>query len=161
MISRSPITVIVALTLMLLLVLPAGAASIRHIDATVAENGDTQIVAEYSLNWAEKAIAYPAAVPLLSGVLGNNVQVHSVTPEKAELTVKHFVTVQQQPGTTTYKTPAISVADVRKKIDTFWFGNIISLDGASGSLTFRFPDGETIDYKDLTAVPSFEHVVSR
>lgn len=158
---RSGIPVIVAITLMLLLVIPAGAASIRHIDATVAENGDTMIVADYSLNWAEHAIAYPAAVPLLSGVLGKNIQVHSFTPEKTELTIRNFVDVKQEQGTSTYKTPVLSLAAARKQLNKYWFGDIISLDGASGTLTFRFPDGETIEYKDLTAVPSFEHVVSR
>ncbi|MDO9326579.1 MAG: hypothetical protein Q7T80_16640 [Methanoregula sp.] len=160
MISRTPIPVLVAITLMLLLIIPAGAASIRHIDATVAENGDTSIVADYSLNWGERAIAYPAAVPLLSGVLGKNIQVTSVSPDKAELTIKHFVKVQQKPGSATYKTPAISLADARKELDKFWFGDMITLDGASGSLTFLFPDGEIIEYQGLTAIPSFEHVVS-
>ena len=87
--------VIVAISLMLLLVIPAGAVSIRHIDITVAENGDALIAADYSLNWAEQAIVYPAAVPLLLGALGKNIQVHSFSPDKTQLTVQHLVTVSQ------------------------------------------------------------------
>lgn len=160
MFYRSALPVIVAISLMLLLVLPAGAATIRHIDATVAENGDMLIVADYSLNWTEEAIVYPAALPLLAGVLGKNFQVHSVTPDKVQLTVKNLVWVRQKQGTTTYETPAISLANAQKELDRFWFGDMITLDGTSGSLTIRFPDGETVEYQDLTAVPSFKHAIA-
>ena len=175
MILRSVMPVIVAISLMLLLVIPAGAVSIRHIDVTVAENGDALIVADYSLNWAEQAIVYPAAVPLLSGALGKNIpvnsvshnntqlniQVHSVSPDKTQLTVQRLVTVGKNPGATNYKTPAFSLADARKELDKYWFSNMITLDITSGYLTIRFPDGETIEYRDLTSVPSFEHAVFR
>ena len=159
--SRSVRLVIVAMSLMLLLVIPAGAATIRHIDATVAENGDTLIVADYSLNWAEQAIVYPAALPLLSGALGKNIQVNSVSPDNTQLTVQHLVTVSQTPNATSYETPAFSLAGARKELDKYWFSNMITLDGASGYLTIRFPDGETVEYRDLTSVPSFEHAVFR
>ena len=59
MMLRESMPVIVAISLMLLLVIPAGAVSIRHIDVTVAENGDALIAADYSLNWVEQAIVYP------------------------------------------------------------------------------------------------------
>ena len=158
---RESMPVIVAISLMLLLVIPTGAVSIRHIDITVAENGDALIVADYSLNWAEQAIVYPAAVPLLSGALGKNIQVHSVSPDKTQITVQHLVTVGQNPGATNYITPAFSLAGARKELDKYWFSNMITLDGASGYLTIRFPDGKTVEYQDLTSVPSFEHAVFR
>ena len=161
MMLRKSMPVIVAIILMLLLVIPAGAVSIRHIDITVAENGDALIAADYSLNWAEQVIVYPAAVPLLSGALGKNIQVHSVSPDKTQLTVQHLVTVGQNPGATSYITPAFSLAGARKELDKYWFGNMITLDGASGDLTIRFPDGKTVEYRDLTSVPSFEHAVIR
>ena len=161
MILRDGMTVIVAISLLLLLVIPAGAVSIRHIDVNVAENGDASIVADYSLNWAEQAVVYPAAVPLLSGALGKNIQVQSVTPGSTQLTVQHLVTVSQNPGTTNYKTPAFSLGDARKVLDKYWFSNMITLDGASGYITIRFPDGQTVEYKDLSSVPSFEHAVPR
>ncbi|MDP3396721.1 MAG: hypothetical protein Q8S57_08680 [Methanoregula sp.] len=158
---RECMPVIVAISLMLLLVIPAGAVSIRHIDITVAENGDALIAADYSLNWAEQAIVYPAAVPLLFGALGKNIQVHSVSPDKTQLTVQRLVTVGQTPGATRYKTPAFSLADARKQLDKYWFSNMITLDGKSGYITFRFPDGNSVEYRDLTSVPSFEHVITR
>ncbi|MFA4824329.1 MAG: hypothetical protein WC593_04140 [Methanoregula sp.] len=161
MISCKGIPVIVAITLMLLLVIPTGAVSIRHIDVTVAENGDALIVTDYTLNWAEQAIAYPAAVPLLSGALGKNIRVHSVSPGNSQLMVQHLVKVNQNQGITTYKTPAFSLSDARKELDKYWFGDIITLDGTSGSITIRFPDGQTVEYQDLTSVPSFEHAIPR
>ncbi len=159
MMLRESMPVIVAISLMLLLVIPAGAVSIRHIDVTVAENGDALIAADYSLNWVEQAIVYPAALPLLSGALGKNIQVHFVSLDKTQLTVQHLVTVGQTPGATSYKTPAFSLADARKQLDKYWFGNMITLDGTSGYLTIRFPDGQSVEYRDLTSVPSFEHVI--
>ncbi|MDO8872405.1 MAG: hypothetical protein Q7V05_06710 [Methanoregula sp.] len=159
MIFRSVMPVLVAISLILLLVIPAGAVSIRHIDVTVAENGDALIAADYSLNWAEQAIAYPAAVPLLSGALGKNVRVHTVSSGNTQLTIQHLVKVGQNPGTITYKTPAFSISDARTELDKYWFGNLITLDGTSGYLTIRFPDGEIVEYRDLNAVPSFEHAV--
>ena len=160
MIVCKSMPVIVAISLMLLLVIPAGAVSIRHIDVTVAENGDVLIIADYSLNWAEQAIVYPAALPLLSGALGKNIRVHSVSPGNTQLTALHLVTVGKNPGATNYKTPAFTLSDARKELDKYWFSNMITLDGASGNLTIRFPDGETVEYRDLTSVPSFEHAVS-
>lgn len=151
--------VIIAISVMLLLIIPAGAVSIRHLDVTVADNGDALIVADYSLNWAEQAIVYPAALPLLSGALGKNIRVHSVSPDNTQLTVQHLVTVGQNPGATSYKTPAFSLADAKNQLDKYWFSDMITLDGTSGYLTIRFPDGETIEYRDLTSVPSFEHVI--
>lgn len=156
---RQGLPVIMAISFMLLLVIPAGAVSIRHIDITVAENGDASIVADYSLNWVEQVMVYPAAVPLLSGALGKKVQVHSISPDNTQLTILHLATVSQNPGNTRYKTPAFSLADARKELDKYWFSNMITLDDASGYLTLRFPDGETIEYQDLTSVPSFEHVI--
>ncbi|MCX6698725.1 MAG: hypothetical protein NTV68_02165 [Methanomicrobiales archaeon] len=67
MFLRPAMLFIVAASLMLLLVSPVGAVSIRHIDATVAVNGDTLIVADYTLDWVEQAIVYPAALSILSG----------------------------------------------------------------------------------------------
>jgi hypothetical protein len=151
--------VIVAILLMILLVVPVEAASIRHIDATIAENGDASIVAGYSLNWAEQVFVYPAAVPLLAGVTGKNIQVHSVSPSETQVTVLHLAKVVNTPGATTYKTPAFALSDARKKLDAFWFGDMVTLDGSSGSLTFRYPDGAIIEYQDLTSIPPTEHVV--
>jgi hypothetical protein len=151
--------VIVAISVMLLLVIPAGAVSIRHIDVTVAENGDAFIAADYSLNWAEQAIVYPAALPLLSGALGKNIRVHSISPDNTQLTVQHLVTVGQNQGATSYKTPAFSLAAAKKQLDNYWFSDRITLDGTSGYLTIRFPDGNSVEYQDLTSVPSFEHVI--
>ncbi|WP_321504878.1 hypothetical protein [uncultured Methanoregula sp.] len=148
----------VTIALLLLLVLPAGAVSVRHIDATVAENGDTYIVADYSLSWAEKAIVYPAALPLLLASPKKNVQVISVSPEEVTLNVRHLVKVQQIPAARRYTTPAFSLADARKELDKYWFSHMVQLDGATGNLTIRFPDGEIIEHQDLTFVPSFEHV---
>lgn len=161
MISYKHMPVIVALLLMILLVVPAQAASIRHIDATVAENGDTSVVATYSLNWAEQAFVYPAALPLVAGLAGKNIQVHSITPSEAQVTVLGFTKVIKTPGATTYKTPAFGIADARKKLDTFWFANMVTLDGSSGTLTIRYPDGGTTEYADLTSVPSLEYVVTQ
>jgi hypothetical protein len=149
----------VTIVLLMLLVIPANAASIRHVDATIAENGDAAFVAEYSLNWAEQVLVYPAAVPLLAGIAGKNIQVHSITPNEAQLTVLHFAKVVRTPGATLYKTPAFALSDARKKLDSYWFGDMVTLDGASASLTIRYPDGETIEYQDLTSIPSFEHMV--
>ncbi len=160
MFYRSALPVIVAICLMLLVVIPAGAATIRHIDATVIENGDMLIVADYSLDWTEEAIVYPAALPLLSGMLGKNFQVHSVTPDNVQLTVKNLVWVRQKQGTTMYETPAISLANAQKELDKLWFGDMITLDGSLGSLTIRFPDGKTVEYQDLTVIPSFKHAVA-
>jgi len=159
MILCKSMPVIVVISLMLLLVMPAGAVSIRHIDVTVAENGDALIAADYSLNWAEKAIVYPAALPLLFGGLGKNILVHSVSPDKTQLTVQHLVTVGKNPGSTNYKTPAFSLADARKQLDKYWFSKMVTLDGTSGDLTIRFPDGKSVEFRDLTSVPSFEHVI--
>lgn len=151
--------VIVAILLMILLVVPAEAASIRHIDATIAENGDASIVADYSLNWAEQAFVYPAAIPLIAGITGKNIQVHSVTSSQTQVTVLHLAKVVRTPGTTTYKIPAYALSDARKKLDRFWFGDMVTLDGSSGSLTFRFPDGAITEYQDITSIPPTEHVV--
>lgn len=150
-----------AIILMILLVVPANAASIRHIDTTIAENGDAVIVADYSLDWAEQAFVYPAVAPLIAGLAGKNVQIHSITPGEAQLTALHFATVVRTSEKTTYTTTSFGLAEARKKLDSYWFGNMVTLDGASGSLTLRFPDGEIIEYPDLTSVPSFEHAVAR
>lgn len=158
---RPVMSVIMAASLLLLLVFPVGAISIRHIDATVATNGDTFIVADYSLDWIEHAIVYPAALPLLSGAPKEKIQVHSISPGGARLTVRHLVKVRQAQNTTIYKTPAFSLADARHELDTYWFGPMITLNGASCSLTVRFPDGKTVGYQDITSVPSFEHAVPR
>jgi hypothetical protein len=149
---------LVAAICLILLVVPAGAVTIKHIDAAVSENGDTLITADYTLEWAEKAIVYPAAVPLIQGYPKKNVQIVSVSPDKAQVSVQHLVKVTQMPDARRYTTPAFSLADARKEVGRFWFGDMITLDGTAGSLTIRFPDGEIIEYQDLTAVPSFEHV---
>jgi hypothetical protein len=146
---------------MILLVNPAEAVSIRHIDITVSVNGDALVVADYSLNWAEQAIVYPATVPLLAGSAGKNIRVHSVSFDKAQLTIRHFANVRQNLDTTTYNTPAFSLADASLELDKFWFGDMIALDGASGYLTIRFPDGATVEYQNLNSVPSLEHAVPR
>jgi len=157
MIPRIVPAVFLAICL-LLLVLPAGALSIRHIDATVADNGDTLIRADYSLAWVEKAIVYPAAVPLIQGYPKKNVQILSVSPDTAQVRVQGLVRVTQMPDARRYTTPAFSLADARKDLDKYWFGNMIILDGTAGTLTIRFPDGEIIEHQDLSSVPSFEHI---
>ncbi len=161
MFLRPVMLFIVAASLMLLLVSTVGAVSIRHIDAAVAVNGDTLIVADYTLDWIEQAIVYPAALTILSGAPKEKIQVQSISPGGAQLTVRHLVSVRQTQNMTIYKTPAFSLADARHELDTYWFGPMITLDGASCSLTVRFPDGKTVSYQDITSVPSFEHAVPR
>ncbi|MFA4876584.1 MAG: hypothetical protein WC586_04160 [Methanoregula sp.] len=156
--SLGPVPVIIGVLCLLLLVLPAGAVSIQHIDATVAENGDTEIIADYTLSWVEKAAVWPAAIPLLYSSPKKNIDILSVSPNEARVNVKGLVKVRQIPDARKYTTPAFSLAEARKTLNTFWFGNMVALDGSAGTLTIRFPDGEIIEYQDLTTVPSFEHV---
>jgi hypothetical protein len=155
--SRTVLFLALILSLILLSA-PANAISIKHISATVADNGDTTFTGDYSLEWAERAIAYPAAAPLIQGYPKKNVQILSITPERAQVVVRHLVTVTQIPDARKYTTPAFSLADARKELDKFWFGSMITLDGTRGSLTIQFPDGTIIEHNDLTSVPSFEHV---
>jgi hypothetical protein len=159
MITPSGRTVIIALLLTLILVLPAGAVTLKSIRASVAENGDTTIVADYSLNWAEQAIAYPAALPLVSAASGKNTRVVSISPGQAEIVTRKFATVRQKPGAITYSTPPFSLSDARRELDKYWFGDMITLDAGSTLLTIVFPDGEMVQYRGLDSVPSFEHTV--
>lgn len=155
---RRAVLALLGMISVLLLIPFVGAISISHIEATVAENGDTVIVADYSLEWTERAIVYPAALPLIQASPKKNVQILSVTPDSARIAVQHLVRVKETPDGRRYTTPSFSLADARKELDKFWFGSMISLDGREGSITIRFPDGEVTEYSDLTSVPSFDYV---
>ncbi|HEX3001309.1 MAG TPA: hypothetical protein VHN82_02910 [Methanoregula sp.] len=156
--SRRTILILAVVLSLLFLAGTATAISIKHVDAIVSDNGDTLFTADYTLQWAERAIAYPAAVPLIQGYPKKDVQILSVTPERAQVVVQHLVTVQQLPDARKYITPGFSLANAKSELNKYWFGSMITLDGAAGSLSIHFPDGAIIEHKDLTTVPSFEHV---
>jgi hypothetical protein len=139
---------------------PAGAVTVRHIDVTVAESGDAYIVADYSLNWIEQVVVYPAALSLLSLDTGKHTVIHSVSPDQARLTMQHFVKVQHTNNSTIYSTKAFSAVDAQRELNQLWFGGLVTLDLTSGSLTIRFPDGDTVENTDLTTIPAFVHTTT-
>ena len=144
----------------LLCAAPVAAITVKHIDITVAENGDADITADYTMNWMEQAVVYPAALPLATAAAGDHAVIHSISPNRAQLTAKNFVSVLHTNGSTVYSTPAFSSGDAQRQLDRFWFANLVTLDLTSGTLTVRFPDGATGDYTGLSSVPSFMHTVS-
>ncbi len=144
----------------LLCTVPVAAITVKHLDVTVAENGDAEITADYGMNWMEQAVVYPAGVSILAVKTPSNVVVHSVSPDRASLAVHKLVAVQRATGSTTYKTPAFSANDAQRMLNQFWFANLVTLDFAPGTLTIRYPDGATTEYSDLSSVPSFTHSVT-
>lgn len=144
----------------LLLVTPAAAITVKHLDITVAENGDAYITGDYSMNWMEQAIVYPAGLSILSVNAPKHAVIHSVSPTKVQLTVQKLANVRHTNTSTVYTTPAFSIGDVTQELDKFWFSDMVTLDLAPGTLTLRFPDGVTVEDADLSSVPAFEHTVA-
>lgn len=144
----------------LLLVIPAAAITVHHVDITVAENGDAYITGDYSMNWMEQVVVYPAALSLLSVNAPKQAVIHSISPTNVQLTVQNLANVRHTNTSTVYTTPAFSVGDVTQELDKFWFANMVTLDLASGTLTLRFPDGATVEDTDLSSVPAFGHAVA-
>ncbi len=144
----------------LLCAAPVAALTVKHLDITVAENGDADITADYAMNWMEQAIVYPAGLSVLAANAPDHAVIHSISPDRVQLTVKNLVTVRHTKDATVYATPAFSAQDAQKELDRFWFANMVTLDLAHGTLTIRFPDGATTEDTDLSSVPSFVHTVS-
>ena len=144
----------------LLCAAPVAAITVKHIDITVAENGDADITADYAINWMEQAIVYPAGLSILAINPSDRAVIHSISPDRVYLTVQGLVTVRHTDDSTIYSTPSFSVSDIQKQLDRFWFANIVTLDFAPGTLTIRFPDGTTVEDTDLSSVPPFVHTVS-
>ena len=144
----------------LVLVTPVLAITVKHIDITVAENGDACITGDYSMNWMEQMVVYPAGLSIVTVSPPKYTTIHSVSPSSVQVTVNKLVKVRHTNASTTYITPAFSGADATKELDKFWFANMVNLDLAPGTLTLRFPDGATVEDTDLTGVPSFTHTVA-
>jgi hypothetical protein len=143
----------------LLCAVPVAAITVKHLDVNVGENGDAGITADYDMNWMEQVIVYPAGLSILAVNAPDRAVIHSVSPFQAYLTVKNLVTVQHTNDSAIYTTPAFSGQDAQKVLDRFWFANMVALNFAPGTITFRFPDGATIEDTDLSSVPSFVHTV--
>ena len=144
---------------MLLLLAPVGAITVKHLDITVAENGDASIIGDYSMNWIEQAVVYPAGVSILAVNAPEHAVVHSISPNQVQVTVQKLVQVRHNADSTVYTTPAFSASDAQKELDQFWFANMVSLDLTPGTLTMRFPDGVTVEDSDLSSVPSFVYTI--
>lgn len=145
---------------MLLLLAPVSAITVKHLDVTVAENGDATITGDYSMNWIEQVVVYPAGVSILAVNPPDHAVVHSVSPNQVKVTVQKLVQVRHTANSTGYTTPAFSASDAQKQLDRFWFANLVSLDLTPGTLTLRFPDGAIIEDSDLSSVPSFVHSIA-
>jgi len=145
---------------MLLLLAPAGAITVNHLDITVAENGDALITGDYSMNWIEQAVVYPAGVSILAVNAPDNAVIHSISPNQVRVTVQKLVQVRRTADSTVYTTPAFSASDAQKELDQFWFANMVSLDLTPGTLTLTFPDGATVEDSDLSSVPSFVYTIA-
>ncbi len=144
----------------LLCAAPVTAITVKHIDITVAENGDAYITGDYSMNWMEQMVVYPAGLSIVTVSPPKSATIHSISPSSVQVTVNKLVKVRHTNTSTTYITPAFSGADATKELDKFWFANMVNLDLAPGTLTLRFPDGATVADTDLTGVPSFTHTVA-
>lgn len=143
---------------------PAAAFTMDRLDIAVLENGDAEITADYTLTWVERIVVYVriAQPELMLGQAlreysGKEVDVTSVTPGQAVLSVRDFAEVQETGGETFYITPTLDFSGAGQAVRGYWFSPFVSIDASPGLSTVSFPDGHQEAFFDTLVIPSITH----
>jgi hypothetical protein len=146
-----------------LIVVPGSAFTAKKLVIAVQENGDANINFDYQLTWPEN-IAYsiiPGKEQIVQSALrskfpSNEVDSIRVATDSTDLTVKGFAamsTSADYPGTTVYRTPAVSFMMARDLLDNYpWIARLITPDFSPEVTIVEFPDGQQYTYLDASEI---------
>jgi len=156
---------LVAILILALIVVPGSAFTAKKLVIAVQENGDADINFDYQLTWSEN-IAYsiiPGKEQIVQSALrtkfpSNEVDSIRVATDSTALTVKGFAAMSTSagnPGSTTYKTPAVSFMMARDLLDNYpWIARFITPDFSPEVTVVEFPDGQQYTYPDASEIPA-------
>jgi hypothetical protein len=162
-------TLMIGLVLVIaLLAAPAAAFTMNRLDIAVAETGDADVTADYSLSWMEQIavfmrIAQPAE-QLQNGLeqfSGKEVAVTSVSPRETVLVIRDFAAVSKTANETTYTTPYLDFSGAEQAIRGTWFSRFVTIDASPGVSVVSFPDGYGETFYNSIVIPSITHGIPK
>jgi len=149
-----------------LLAAPAAAFTMNRFDIQVAENGDAEVTADYTLTWVERIVVFMRiAEPqqqleyAISQYSGKDVTVTSVSPGETVLSVSDFATVRETRDAVIYTTPYLDFSGAEQAIRGYWFSRFVTVDASPDISVVSFPDGYEESFPDSLVIPSLSHEV--
>jgi len=156
--------IIGCLCILVFLVMPAQAFTMKTLTITLAQNGNAAIDMQYDLSLFEQSAVFfritdPAA-ELKSAFTGHAkepVTVTKATSSSAVVIVPSFASVTSEKGKTGMETPAVSFERAQQILNTYWFAPLISPDFSPATTTIIFPDGYRETWNNQLSIPSVSH----
>ncbi len=157
----------ILILVIILVASPVQAFTAKNLDITVKDNTDAIITFDYDLNWYENIavfsrIADPATelAKALKGQFGKNVEVTSVSGNRAQFLVEKYASLTQNNGAVSVNTPSLSFKDAENVLNKYWFAQFISPDFSPEITRISFPDGYTEEFYNQDQIPSIHHSIN-
>jgi hypothetical protein len=151
-----------------LLAAPAVAFTLNRLDISVAESGDAEVTADYSLSWMEQLvvfmrIAQPAQQleNALEQYSGKDVVVTSVSIREAQLDIYDFAAVRDTANETIYTTPYLDFSQAEQAARENRLSRFTTIDASPDVSVVSFPDGYQEIFQNNLSIPSITHAVEK
>lgn len=153
--SKYIIGSIVICIILAIVVFPAQAFRVDHLDYSISANGDAVVSADYELTFIEKiALMVPTIKDEVSKAIkteyGEKSEIIMMNETRAQFTIPGFA--DKYP--TYIQTPSLNFSRIQARVDAYWFIKALNIDYSPTVTTIRFFDGTVHTYNDVMFIPA-------
>jgi hypothetical protein len=156
----------ILILVLILVACPAQAFTAKNLDISIQSNTDATVTFSYDLTWYENIVVFSRIVDptteltrALESQFGKNVEVYSVSGNRAQFLVENFASRSVNNGEVSLSTPPLPFRNAQKVLDRYWFAQFVTPDFSPEVTRISFPDGYSEVFYNQDQIPSVSHTM--